>query len=772
VTLQAGRTLGHYEILSTLGAGGMGEVYRARDSRLGREVAIKLLLEEVAADPERLARFEREARLLASLNHPHIATLHGFETEGATKFLVMELVEGETLADRIARGPIALEEAIRIFLAIAEGLEAAHERSVVHRDLKPANIKLSGQSGALDRSNAGVKILDFGLAKALAEETAVGDAALSNSPTLTLAATQRGQIMGTAAYMSPQQAQGQPVDRRADIWAFGVCLLEALTGKRVFDGDNASLVLASVLKDEPDWSSLPVATPPALRRLLRRCLEKSARARLPHVGAARLELEEALVESRAPGPSARAADHAHPPRRSLAVAIALALTSAIALSSAVVSVRMWRSEPARDSVARSPLRYTVNLAELRPRFTVWGTGVRVSPDGSLLAILAGNGPGSRVYLRRRGRLDLESLAGTHGAWYTQFSPDGQWLLFKAGPRNSIHRIPIAGGAALPVLAADDVLGFDCDGSNRIVYDTADGLRRTSISGGEVEALTSTRETHGRVQHRFPQVLPRDRGVLFTVISGNRAAESSVAVLDATTKEVRTLLSGARYGRYASSGHLVYGSEGGLYAVPFDFERLTIAGTPARVVDDVYQVPGSGLAFYSLSDTGTLAYLPARESSAQLSLSWIDRTGRSSPLPLPRDDYATPALSPDGRALAVTARDEVVWIDLETGRKSQLTDGGQGALPIWASGGKSLVYSNQPAAATDWNIYRREAVGVAAAEMLAGDRGGELPYSIHGDTLLYGREGGAGGFDLYTVELDEPGAKPAPLVSTEADTAFG
>ena len=340
---------------------------------------------------------------------------------------------------RARRSPIAsragrsdVEEAIRIFLEIAEGLEAAHERGVVHRDLKPANVKLSGESGCADAGSAlGVKILDFGLAKAMAEETAVGDAALSHSPTLTLAATQRGQIMGTAAYMSPQQAQGQPVDRRADIWAFGVCLLEALTGKRVFEGDNPSLVLASVLKDEPDWSSLPAATPPALRRVLRRCLEKSARARLPHIGAARPRARGGAgrgARSGAERGRGRARASVASPV-ALAAGVTLALALGFALGAAVMSVRRERRDAALDAVARSPLRYTVSLAELRPRLYPEDGVVRVSPDGSLLAITAGVGPGSRVYLRRRGSLELEPLAGTHGAWYTEFSPDGQWLLF-------------------------------------------------------------------------------------------------------------------------------------------------------------------------------------------------------------------------------------------------------------------------------------------------------------------------------------------------------
>ena len=297
MTLQAGRTLGHYEILSTLGAGGMGEVYRARDTRLGREVAIKLLLEEVASDPERLARFDREARVLASLNHPHIATLHGFESDGATKFLVMELVEGETLADRIERGPIPVAEAIALFVQIAEGLEAAHEKGVIHRDLKPANIKISsGEGSGVDR----VKILDFGLAKALDPfdhgSSPTRSPTLSVSPTLTLAATVQGVILGTAAYMAPEQARGKAVDKRADIWAFGVCLWEALTGKRLFAGEDASITLAAVLKDEPDWRAVSGSVPWRLAELLRRCLERDPRQRLRDIGDARIALQRIAAD--------------------------------------------------------------------------------------------------------------------------------------------------------------------------------------------------------------------------------------------------------------------------------------------------------------------------------------------------------------------------------------------------------------------------------------------------------------------------------------------
>jgi serine/threonine protein kinase len=320
LTLTSGTRLGAFDVLSQLGKGGMGEVWRALDSRLGREVAIKLLLEEVANDAERLARFEREARVLASLNHPHIATLHGFETAGATKFLVMELVEGETLADRIARGPIPIEEAIPIFVQIAEGLEAAHEKGVIHRDLKPANVKVA--------ANGKVKILDFGLAKALDEPGAAASSALSHSPTLTLQATQRGQILGTAAYMSPEQAKGKTVDRRSDIWSFGACLFEALAGQRAFRGDDASDLLGAVLVARPEWDRLPADTSAMVRRLLRRCLEKDPARRLQHIGDARLELEEAAsgsahrdadAESAASAASAIGADRA----RSRVLALAL-----------------------------------------------------------------------------------------------------------------------------------------------------------------------------------------------------------------------------------------------------------------------------------------------------------------------------------------------------------------------------------------------------------------------------------------------------------------
>ncbi|HVS66860.1 MAG TPA: serine/threonine-protein kinase [Thermoanaerobaculia bacterium] len=423
--LQPGSRLGHYQIVSSLGAGGMGEVYRAADTRLGREVAIKVLPESVAGHAERLARFEREARVLASLNHAGIATLHGFETENDVPFLVMELVEGETLAERIHRGPVPVESALPLFLQIAEALEVAHERGVVHRDLKPANVKVSPEGR--------VKVLDFGLAKALdplIEAGGSGAPALSLSPTLTLAATRRGEILGTASYMAPEQARGQPVDRRADVWAFGVRLFEALTGRGVFAGGTVTDTLARVLQSEPDWGDLPSRTPPALRDLLRRCLEKDARERLRDMGEARILIGRLLAD-----PDSLTAPAADAPatgsRRAVVAWSAAALAVGVA-AGALLSGALARlgSEVATD---RHPVRFTVGDATGGPIAEL--SDFALSPDGSQLVYVVGTGEEGLLYRRSLAEFDAAAvpLAGTEGGQYPFFSPDGEWVGFSSGP---------------------------------------------------------------------------------------------------------------------------------------------------------------------------------------------------------------------------------------------------------------------------------------------------------------------------------------------------
>ena len=501
-------------------------MYRAKDTKLGREVAVKLLLDEVSTDPERLARFEREARVLASLNHKNIASLHAFEREGDIGFLVMELVEGETLADRIARGSIPVDEALPLFVQIAEGLEAAHEKGVIHRDLKPANIKVSEEGN--------VKILDFGLAKAMAVEAGSSeDGGLSESPTLTLAATQRGQILGTAAYMAPEQARGKTVDKRADVWAFGVCLFEALSGKRVFEGEDASITLASVLKSDPDWERLPGDTPKKLQELLRRCLSKDPRQRLHDIGDARLEIEEAIAAPEdEETPSAIAKEKRSP------VPLTLAGFAAVA---AITGISVWMLKPAPLPPERPVVRSVLSAAPSAPvRVLPRGRDLAVTPDGRVVVYQS---EGS-LYVRPVDRLVGSQLAGTEGALAPFLSPDGAWVGFESG--GALKKVSILGG---PTVTLSDLTEGGLSGASWGADDTiilgsrSEALYRVSGGGGEPELLVAPDPERGETAYRFPEVLPGGEVVLFTLFTGANVEQAQIVAHSLATGERKVLVSG-------------------------------------------------------------------------------------------------------------------------------------------------------------------------------------------------------------------------------------
>ena len=545
MTIEPGTRLGSYEITGSLGAGGMGEVYRARDPHLQRDVAIKVLPEAFASEPGRAARFEREAKALAALNHPNVATLYGFETADGQPFLVMELVEGETLAERIERGPIPVEEALRLFLQIAEGLDAAHQQGIVHRDPKPANIKITAD----DSEDWRVKILDFGLAKGVVSAHDESSEH-SESPTLTLAATQRGEILGTADYMSPEQAKGAAVDKRADIWAFGACLFEALAGQRVFEGGSAVENLAEVLKNDPDWDALPSDLAPSLRRLLHHCLEKRRGRRLRDIGDAILEIRRVLTGDMAPEPSAPTA----PVTETRRGWIRLVTAAIVALSLGIVIGLSLRSrpEPNRPLEAR---RFVDRLPE--------GAGdvhsLALSKDGSLLAISLPLKLEWSILLRRLDTARSRPLAGTKNGEFPFFSPDGEWLaFFTRGPQDLV-KVPIGGGA--PVTLAEGLQrnwGGSWTEDGWIIYHSqndGDGLQRVRAVGGAPQTLTSPNREAGEHSHRWPQVLPGGQAVLFTVWKGSSDV-SEIGVVDLADPVVRTLTPGT-FGRYLPTGHLIF-----------------------------------------------------------------------------------------------------------------------------------------------------------------------------------------------------------------------
>ena len=571
MALEAGTSLGHYEVLSSLGAGGMGEVYRAKDTKLGREVAIKLLLEDVSTDPERMARFEREARVLASLNHTSIATLFGFEKHEDTSFLVMEVVEGETLADRIRRGAIPEDEALPLFLQIAEGLEAAHEKGVIHRDLKPANIKVT--------DDGQVKILDFGLAKAMSGESEPSnEAPLSMSPTLTLAATQRGEILGTAAYMSPEQAQGEPVDKRTDIWAFGVCLFEALTGRQVFEGDKASMMLASVLKDEPDFNLLPEATPPSVRRVLERCLVKSAKDRLRDIGDVRLELreiQERLEERLRTGEVelSEVVSKAAPAWRLLVVGVVLGLGAALGA---------WMVLPSKAGSAASETG-VVRFGLPAPEGHVFFRGLAVSPDGSKVAMtLRTPGGRSEIWVRSLDTLEMQRLPGTEGSTRFPFwSADGNEVGFLT--EYELRAADLIGSPPRTLASGlnqgHDTRGGAWGADGTIVYAPTyiGGLMRVPATGGKPELATVLDPTTGNGTHRFPSFLPDGRHFTFYAATGSGAEPGEIRLGELGSTVSRRLTASNSAAVFTPPNHLLFTRGDALVAQKIDLDTLETVG---------------------------------------------------------------------------------------------------------------------------------------------------------------------------------------------------
>ncbi len=714
MTLAAGTRLGAYEILGSLGAGGMGEVYRASDTRLKREVAIKVLPEAFARDAERMKRFEREAQVLASLNHPNVASIYGIEEADGARALVLELVEGPTLAERIVSGALPVDEALRIASQIAHGLEAAHEKAVVHRDLKPANVKLT--------SDGDVKILDFGLAKALEVEPPRVDESIS--PTLTRA-TQPGVLLGTAAYMSPEQAKGKPADRRADVWAFGVVLYEMLSGKRAFAGEDVSDTLAHVLTKEPDWSALPAGLPVRIRSLLTRCLTKDPKQRLQAIGEARIAVE--ARESLAPDLSATASPAW---RRALPWALSGGL-----LGAAVV---MSFSAPWRSSPREAPVRVSAELGADVSLFTDFSTAAVLSPDGAVLAFVATKSAGAtrQIYIRRLDELAASPLPGTEGAAGPFFSPDGEWIAFFAGGK--LKKISVSGGAS--VTLADTVSGSSGtwaeDGT--IVFQPSGGpgvsLHRVSAAGG-IAAPVTTLEP-GEVVQRFPQVLPGGKALLYTSHQSQASFDNANLVVQPLPAGARRVVQkGGYHGRYLGSGHLVYIREGTLFAAPFDPDRLELTGPPVPAVEGVIANPFGGAAQFAFSGNGTLAYLSGESVSMSAPIHWMDREGKTTPLRSVPANWSNLSFSPDGQRLAVQIHDgkqDDVWIyEWARDTLTRLTvDDADDGWPVWTPDGHRIAFSSTRGDGVTLNLYWQRADGTGEPERLSDSKHTQWAGSWH------------------------------------------
>jgi serine/threonine-protein kinase len=734
----------------------MGEVYKARDTKLGREVAIKVLPEAFAENKERLARFEREARVLASLNHPNIATLYGLEQSDGVPFLVMELADGETLAERLRRSPIPVDDALPIFKQIAEALEAAHEKGIIHRDLKPANIKVS--------SEGKVKVLDFGLAKAMSGDPVKSD--VSESPTITRDATATGVILGTAAYMSPEQARGKTVDKRTDIWAFGCCLYEALTARTPFPGETVTDILAAVVKNEPNWKTLPAGTPPNVNALLRRCLRKGAARRLHDVADARVDLEDAIKDPEAAG---LAATPETSTRHSYFAGVLVAT-----LVVGVIAVLLYFLTPSK-SVPALPMRFSI---ELSPTQRLWTQidfrTLALSPDGEKLVFIGGRGRDHQIYVRSMSDLEVQPVPGTEGVENSSLfvSPDSRWVGYYKDEK--LWKVLIEGGVPVPLLDSPAFIWQgDWSEDEWILFARGpiSGLFRISAAGGgEPQAVTRLDTAKGEVFHGCPLSLPGGKGILFNVSVGNYNV-SHIEVLSLETGERQVLIEDTHDVEYAPSGHLLFGRDGTLFAVPFDLDRLEVTGPEIPVVSNLQMDTSDYLAsLFTLSGTGTLVYVPSDQGIGEGRLVWTSRQGKPEPLPVAAGRFRDLRLSPDGEQLAVGVwkRNEVQLLiyDLARNVPTQLTfEGTWNSYPVWRPDSRLIAYQSNVSG--PWNTYLMPTDGSGKTEALIPSEHFQTPgsWSPDGRFLAYS-EGGDERSDILILPMDQENSKPEPFQTTE------
>jgi serine/threonine-protein kinase len=724
----------------------MGEVYRARDTDLSRDVALKIVTPAVAHDPERLMRFTREAQVLASLNHPNIAHIYGLAARADSpgdRALVMELVEGQTLADRLKQGPLSMDDAVAVAMQMADALEAAHALGIIHRDLKPANIKI--------RPDGTVKVLDFGLAKAL-DPSASDPAAAMLSTVTSPALTERGVILGTAAYMSPEQAAGRPLDRRTDIWSFGVVLFELLTAKRLFHGEDVANVLAAVLKSEPDWTTLPVTTPPSIRRLLRRCLQKDRRKRLADISDARLELQDAgTTEPAAPVPS----------RWSW-------WPIALAFATGALIVGLWFGA---TRSAGSPAAPSMRFALQRPADapltlrSIWRS-VAISPDGRQIAYIAGDdGSGGPLMLQSLDDLEAHQVPGVKQGAGPFFSPDGTSIGYRG---DGLQRVSLSGGTpALIVEGTFSPRGATWADDGSVIYATSDstkGLFRVPPGGGAPVELTTLDAAKGDGPHVFPSALPGGRGVLFTILPAGSQPEAQVAVLDLRTGRYKRLVPGSN-AWYVETGHLIYARNGSIRAVPFDLDGLRVTGD-SWLLEDRVVMNSEGEANFAVSRSGTLAFVPRRAPNLRVPV-LVDRSGVESPIPdVPAKSYTAARFSPDESQLVLAALDDdediFTW---NVARRSGLritSSPGRDQNPWWLPDGESIVFTSNRSGRT--RLYRQRTDGTDVAEQIGGDLERPAPVAVLPNplTLLLLQALPKTAYDLFTLPLTR-GATVATLL---------
>ncbi len=759
-----GQTLGHYRVAEKLGAGGMGEVYRATDPKLGRDVALKVLPPAVAREPERLARFEREARVLASLNHPNIAAIYGFEQAGGVPFLVLEYVPGPTLGERLASGKSPVPEILQICRKIAEALEEAHEKGIIHRDLKPANVKVTPEGK--------VKVLDFGLAKAFIEDAPEGDA--SKSPTMSVMATRAGVILGTAAYMSPEQARSKPLDKRTDIWSFGCVLYEALAGKAAFGGETISHVLVAVLERDPDWQALPAAVPGRIRDLMRRCLQRDRDRRLRDIADARLEIEEALAEPSATATTASMFAPALPAASERRPWVWAAVAGIASLAIGLLTAALYfRHEPPEPPAA---VRFTIPPPEKASFLPLMGP--MISPDGRrLAAVVSVSGGDNQIWVRSLDNVAGQSLAGTAGAIYVFWSPDSRNLLFFAGGK--LKRINANGGPAQTV--GDAPLGqgatWNRDGVIVFTPNILDPLYEVSVAGGTPKQVTSLDKDRKEASHRWPYFLPDGRRFLYFARSAQPENNAIYAgSLDGKVKK-RLLAVDSSVG-YApapdgKSGHVLFVREGTLLAQRLQEDRLELDGEPFPVVEQVEFTALNSRAAFSVSSNGVLAYLTGTGAQEQRQLIWVDRSGKTLERVGPTGPYYDLKLSPDLKRVAFSrldaqTRGRDLWVlEFARGATTRFTfHAAHDLYPIWSPDGKRVAWGTTRDGPT--NLYQRVASGDGNEEPLLKTHYVKYPWdwSPDGRFLLYSEIGeGKTTFNLWVAPVS---GDRKPLLVVQSD----